>query len=115
MNYNDFINKLQNILDQHKAMAESGTDIKAGVDIKQELIKYIDDFLYPNPNERIDRAFKVASDREQLGIDFEMNMNSLKQDLEEIKIEEEMKNTRDDLSKLEGGLDIVNEKWRKDD
>ena len=85
MNYKDFINKLQGILNQYKAMAESGTDTKAGVDIKRELIKSIDDFLYPNPNERIDRAFKIASDREQKGIDFEMNMNSLQQDLEEIK------------------------------
>jgi len=34
---------------------------------------------------KIEKAFKVALDRELLGIDFEMNMNSLKQDLEEIK------------------------------
>lgn len=94
--YKDFINKLQNILDQYKAMAESGTDIKAGVDIKQKLIKSIDDFLYPNPNERIDRAFKIASDREQKGIDFEINMNSLKQDLEEIKNPIESKGRKDD-------------------
>lgn len=96
MNYNDVINKLQDILNQYNAMAKSGADIKAGIDIKQKLIKDIDDFLYPNPNERIDRAFKVASNRHQLGIDFKMNINSLKQDLEEIKNPVKSEGRKDD-------------------
>lgn len=34
---------------------------------------------------KIKKAFEVACERELLGIDFEMNIDSLKQDLEEIK------------------------------
>ena len=34
---------------------------------------------------KIRKAFEVACKRELLGIEFEMNMQSLKQDLEEIK------------------------------
>ena len=36
-------------------------------------------------SDKIKKAFEVALDRELLGIDFQMNVNSLKQDLEEIK------------------------------
>lgn len=34
---------------------------------------------------KIEKAFKVALNRELLGINFKMNINSLKQDLEQIK------------------------------
>jgi len=35
--------------------------------------------------EKIRKAFEVACERELLGIDFKMNMQSLEHDLEEIK------------------------------
>lgn len=107
----DFIKKLQDILNQYKEMAESGADIKAGVDINQELKKSIDDLFLRNTKGKTEKAFRLALLREMTEIDAQMNLNSLKQDLEEIKIEEEMKNIKDDLSKLEGGLDIVNEEY----
>lgn len=81
----NLIDKLQEILNKHKRMVESGTEIKIGDNIKQKLIKSIDDFLYPNSSKRLDKAFEAASVRQQVGIDFEMNMNSLKQELEEIR------------------------------
>ncbi len=85
MNYNDFIKKLQDIVNQYKAMAESGADIKAGVDINQELKKSIDDLFLRNTKGKTERAFRLSLLREMTGIGAEMNINSLKQDLEEIK------------------------------
>lgn len=88
MNYNDFIRKLQDIVNQYKPQDISNQYkemVESGVDIEQELRKSIDDLLLHNAKEKTERAFRLALLREMTGIDAEMNLNSLKQDLEEIK------------------------------
>lgn len=45
-----------------------------------------------NNEKKIKKAFEVACEREILGIDFKMNMQSLEHDLEEIKIKNLVKN-----------------------
>ena len=45
---------------------------------------------------KIKKAFEIACERELLGIDFKMNVNSLKQDLEEIKNPVKSKRRKDD-------------------
>jgi len=46
--------------------------------------------------ERIEKAFNAALTRDLLGIDFKINMNSLKQDLEEIKNPVKSEGRKDD-------------------
>ena len=46
--------------------------------------------------EKIRKAFEVACERELLGIDFEINMPSLEQDLEAIKNPVESEGRKDD-------------------